>query len=337
MGLAIVYRYVGRYSEAEKLLRHALDIRERHPGKDLPKLADNLDHLAILYMEQLELDRAEPLYQRVFEIREQTLGADHPDVASGLNNLGLVQWMRGEYEEAEALMSKADDILEKALGSRHIMRAWMLDNQAGVHCDQGEHDLAEPLYLEALSISEESSPAAYPFASLLSDIAKLYRERGELSRSESFLLRALEYRESILEPDHADLADNYLDLAWVYLKEGRNDEAARFLDRAEAATRSIAAKMPNDQVRMAAIHLAWGDWHRAAGEPGKAEERWQRALDTIRPLAEGSEVVAIRDLEVKAGLRLGRVEEARPVARRLWQKGWRDVAFVEICTRSGVL
>ena len=79
--LAHTYQSLARYSEAEPLIRRAIEIGEKTLGKDHPDVATRYNNLALLLSAQRKYDEAEPLYRRAIEIGEKALGNDHPNVA----------------------------------------------------------------------------------------------------------------------------------------------------------------------------------------------------------------------------------------------------------------
>jgi tetratricopeptide (TPR) repeat protein len=76
--LALLYRKLGKYSQAEPLYRRALSISERQLGPNHPDTAQILNNLALLYRKQGNYEQAEPLYKRALSISEQQFGPNHP-------------------------------------------------------------------------------------------------------------------------------------------------------------------------------------------------------------------------------------------------------------------
>ena len=75
------------HSQAEPLMRRALEIDEASYGKEHPLVAIRLNNLASLLQDTNRLGKAEPLMRRALEIDEASYGKDHPNVARDLNNL----------------------------------------------------------------------------------------------------------------------------------------------------------------------------------------------------------------------------------------------------------
>ncbi len=90
----------GRYGEAEKFARKAVELGTKKFGQDHPTTAVFINNLAELYRAQGRYAEAEPLYKRSLAIREKDLGPDHLDVATTLNNLAALYDTKGRYAEA---------------------------------------------------------------------------------------------------------------------------------------------------------------------------------------------------------------------------------------------
>lgn len=112
--LGELYRLQGRYNEAEPLLKHSLEMREKKFGADDLKIAESLNNLAALYSNLQRYDEAEPLLKRSLSILENTLGPDHPSVAQSLNNLASIYRILGRFDDAVPLLMRAQEIAIKS-------------------------------------------------------------------------------------------------------------------------------------------------------------------------------------------------------------------------------
>ena len=70
-------------------------------------MADLLDNLASLYLEQGKYAEAEPLLQRSLSIREKALDPNHPDVALSFYGLTGLNARRGKRAEALGFLQRA--------------------------------------------------------------------------------------------------------------------------------------------------------------------------------------------------------------------------------------
>jgi len=69
---------VGRYEEAERLLRQAMETNRTVLGEQNQNFATNLNNLAVLYASTNRYEEAEPLYRQVLQILLKVLGPRHP-------------------------------------------------------------------------------------------------------------------------------------------------------------------------------------------------------------------------------------------------------------------
>jgi len=95
-----------RYADAEKSLRAALKEAERFRPQD-PRLATNLNNLALIYYIRGGYSEAEPLFKRSLAIMEKVVGPELLDVATTLNNMALLYKAQGKYAEAEPFLARA--------------------------------------------------------------------------------------------------------------------------------------------------------------------------------------------------------------------------------------
>lgn len=137
---------LGKYGEAEPLLRKALQIREKTLPPEQTDIAESLNNLAGLYVHQGRYAEAEPLYKRALAIGEKNLGQEHPAVATRLNNLAALYFNQGRYADAEPLYKRNISIMEKILPD-HPDLAVMIDNYA--NCLRNLNRVPEAVELEA--------------------------------------------------------------------------------------------------------------------------------------------------------------------------------------------
>ncbi len=118
----------GRYGEAERFARKALELGQREFGPDHPTTGFLLNNLAVTYQAQGRYAEVEPLYKQALVIRETALGPEHPDVGQSLNNLAELYRAQGRYAEAESFYKRSLVVWEKALGPEHPNVATSLEN-----------------------------------------------------------------------------------------------------------------------------------------------------------------------------------------------------------------
>jgi tetratricopeptide (TPR) repeat protein len=226
---------LGRFAEAEPLLRQALAIAEQGLGPNHPNVAGLLDNLAILLQDTNRLHEAEPLTRRAMAIFEQSYGPHHPHVATNLNNLALLLKATNRRAEAEPLYRRALAIDEHSLGPDHPSVATVLGNLASLLQDTNRLAEAEPLMRRVLVILEQSYGPHHPHvATSLNNLASLLQDTNHLAEAEPLLRRALAIDEQSFGPDHPKVATDLNNLTQLLQATNRLAEAEPLLRRALA-------------------------------------------------------------------------------------------------------
>ena len=101
--------------------------------------------------------------------------------------------------------------------------------------EAGRYEQAIPFYREALGLGEQEFGPEHPTtATLLNNLAELYRAQGRYGAAEPLYKRALAVLEKALGPDHPDVATSLENYAALLRKPSRADEAVKLKARAEA-------------------------------------------------------------------------------------------------------
>jgi esterase/lipase superfamily enzyme/Flp pilus assembly protein TadD len=270
--LALVYKVLGRYAEAEPLYKRALDLHRQMPtDPDLPAAMNNL---AMLYDAQHRFAEAESLLNKAIDKWEKFLGPDDPAVATGCNNLGLLYYHEGNYARALPLLERARTIREKALGPDDPAVASTLNNLALVYEQQGDFAQAQTTYERALGIVLSKLGPDHPtVARIRENLGGLYKSRGRrgdadetkhaLDRAEVELARALAIKEKVFGTDSPNLTSTLAELGDLYRLRGKCGESENAFARARGLGgpmyKEVSVIFATDRMRdAAAATLAFG-------------------------------------------------------------------------------
>ncbi|MBL8204136.1 MAG: CHAT domain-containing protein [Blastocatellia bacterium] len=123
---------------------------------------------------------------------------------------------RGQYAAAIAPGARALELREKHLGNAHSEVAHAANNLGLTFLNLGNFAKAEALFQQAHDIwTSGTSPNNGAAAMALSNLAEMYRQKGDYPQAERTHLRALEIREN-LSPDSVDVANSLGNLAVLY-------------------------------------------------------------------------------------------------------------------------
>lgn len=184
----------GRYGEAEKLFRSAIEQAEQFGSLD-PRLADSLNELAILYAMQQQFTQAEPLFQRSLGVSVAALGPDHPDVAIILRNMGILKASLQKYAEADVLLGRSLLLTNRVLGQEHPIVAVTMRTIAVFQAVQGRYGEAERFLRRSLEISEKTLGSEHPEVAMSLELfAQVLRAEHQETEADRAELRAQEIR-----------------------------------------------------------------------------------------------------------------------------------------------
>jgi CHAT domain-containing protein/Tfp pilus assembly protein PilF len=282
--LASVYRYLGRFDDADGFYNAALAIDEVVLGRDDLTVAVILGNLAELRITTGRFSDAEPLLNRARTIYDKMPDDGEKDDSAVIGNLGVVYQSQAKYEKARDAYQQAISIREKVFGKDHPQVAPWLCHLADLDTTVGKYDEAGLLFRRALAIDTAAFGENHPgVARDLSNLAALDFEMGKNAEAESFYKRAIDVDEVALGKEHPDVASLLSDLGVFYYREGKYDQAATLsrqaLDLKEKWLGPDHPDVANSLVNLALVY-------RVQAQDGQAELMLRRAL-TIEKKAFG--------------------------------------------------
>lgn len=235
----------------------------RKEGKPNLALADALVKLSAIYNEQEMLEKMEPLLKEALEIRQSIAGPNHLSVSTDLKNLGRLLYFMAKYEEAEPYLQRAMSIRQAELGQLHSSVAdvaqwysrllrktnrpeeamkmeslvhesrakfgsdWENYRAAAVKAsDRENYFLAQALWLAALDEAKDFRFDDPRLSMTLESLAEVYWRQLKYDKAEPLCKRLLQIWESVLGPDHSDVAVAANNLAMLCERQGKHVEAA---------------------------------------------------------------------------------------------------------------
>jgi len=216
--LALIYRQLRRYFEAEQKYLEALKIRkklfEQYIQKESPSLALTMIDLADLYVFSFREDDAEPLYLDALKIAKN-LALQHPKmytipVANLQNKIGNLYVNTQEYKNAELMYLDALEVykkLAKKYPKIYLPHVAIIQNNLGnLFLLSNELEKAQGFLNDALESDPKNDDVLYSNACLES-------LRNNKAKALEFLTKAAELNEKVIEWALSDKKfDNIRDL-----------------------------------------------------------------------------------------------------------------------------
>jgi tetratricopeptide (TPR) repeat protein len=194
--LGSFYEEQGRYAEAEKLYRKALEIHRTNHGDVHSKVAAYLDHIANTY-------RARELYSESIQIYQQSIDVEDKlgdtfSLLASVNNQGRAYMEWGKYSEAGNNFNRAVNGLKQRDDPDSIALL------AGVHVNMAQNFLYQENYQEAEYAAKkgieiwdsQGSPDNFIQVIMNITLANAYKGQKRFSDAEILLLDSLAYVES---------------------------------------------------------------------------------------------------------------------------------------------
>ncbi len=276
------------------------------------------------------------------------------------SHVGLGMSLRHQQRNAEALetFAAARRLAERLVAEDPANAAWPR-RLASIHYSIGFLRYIESEWEPAL---EAFGAARAAYEGLIRtdptrvewpvQLAKTYRNLGlvySFSGNHRAALDAcragIEIQQGLVAADPADmslvvgLARLHQGTALAQSELGALDEALEAAVRAHGLREQVAAAAgdaPGPLSEVAWSHGFIGDLQARRGDLAAARERWARALAVIEPITASSDEPMYRDTHAQALLKLGRLEEARPLVESLLASGWRDLVFLRTVEASGL-
>lgn len=258
--IGVTYLRLGRYEEAEKLLRAALKILEGSLGGEHPDIAATLNSLGVLRQERGDFKEAESLQSRALAILRKKYGDQNQDVLSTQSNLALLCQDMGRNEEAAKLMRKTLASDRKILGNQHSNVASDLANLGNLLLKSGNYAESEPLLREAESILLKNN---HPWLCLVrGNIGELLMKKGDAAAAEPVLAEALATGQRVFGDQNQDVAKIRSKYGACLIQLKKHDLAEEQLLAAFPVLRDSLGQQ-NDATqtvirRLAELYEAWG-------------------------------------------------------------------------------
>jgi serine/threonine-protein kinase len=277
--LGSIYQKLGKFDQADSLLRRALEQRKSLFGADSPEVADSLVALGLLRSDQARLPEAEQWIRQGLEMDKRHLPPRHPSIAKSTLALGKVLGQRGSYDQAIPVLEEAVR-LQSAPGGASTDLANSLSALADAQCSAGHYDLCDPLHHRVLEMHRQLYGPRHPLvADDLASLGAAQVDLGYYSEAEQFDRQALDITESYYGKDHPKTATRLTGLGEALMYEKKYDEADAVLQQALGIQEHVYGPV---HPAVAAALNELGNEASMRDHLDEAEARFRRAADIYR-------------------------------------------------------
>ncbi len=262
------YFGLGAWDRARRLVETSLAIRHRSSARPT-EMAQTLDFLGVVLLEQGDLEGAERAYRDALALRRQVFGARHRDVARTLNGLARALLAAGRFPAADSTAREAVAIDEALGGANALDLAESVDGVA--HAADGRSDFtdAETLYRRVLALRRQALPEDHPdVARSVLNLAAALGEVGPMVVADSLFAYGLVIERRMLGSDHPEVASDEARYARLLHRRGSDAQAADLYAHAQAVARRA---LPPVHPVTATILLGLGELLLEQGKAVRAE------------------------------------------------------------------
>lgn len=276
--LSGIYRQMGRYKEAERLLKQILEACNANPA-----IKDALRHKAEFNLGSVyrNLGRYQESEQTLNALLEKpTFKKDTVQYRNALSAQAINYSILGRYAASDSLYQIVLAQYAAASGRESAVYARELTNLINLYDDRGEVNRAIDTAMAALAIQKKIYGENHPmYARTLSNTANIFAGLGDYSKAEMIQKQALEIRASRLGKDHPDYAMSLQNLGATYASLGRAGAAeAMYFQALELQRR----KLGENHASVARTQGNLGTLYARLGIYDKAERNMLASLDGMR-------------------------------------------------------
>jgi tetratricopeptide (TPR) repeat protein len=288
MNLGDLYRRQHRLPEAEERLQQAAGLA-RQFEQERPELApETLSRLGVVYLEMSRLEPAASSFRAALTRFAALVTPAPAEEAYAWNGMGMMQLGSGQQAEAEGSLRRALSLATPVLGESHPETATYQTNLALALIVVGQFDRANTLLKRAKHVIETRSGASDSRLGLiLAELSACASGEKKLGLAEEYAQQALAILNRQPEPNRTAIALARVNLADVYLKAHRLDDAEAILPGAIATERELAPDtrlLADGLRRLADLRNQQHAWQKAGELYREAIDIYERRLGANSPV-----------------------------------------------------
>jgi serine/threonine-protein kinase len=227
--LGRMYRLLGRYQNADGLLRSALEKMKTTLSPDDPKVIDGLLQLGALRGDESQSKEAEQLVGKALSLASRNRAPDDPVVIEAKSALGRVLVQSGSYDKAIAILQpivKIQPSTDEAMDN-------LLESLTALGIAEhftGHYDLAESLNRRALALDRKRYGNSYPrVAEDLANIGTTEASFGRFPQAEAKYREAEGILKAWYGPNNGETIQLSTMLGLILIQENKLAEAEPLL------------------------------------------------------------------------------------------------------------
>jgi serine/threonine protein kinase/tetratricopeptide (TPR) repeat protein len=250
------YVGLGRFDDAEPLLRAALATRLSLLGHEHADVTESLSDLAELDQKRGHHDLAATGYREVLALRRKALGNGDAKVADTLLSLASALYIKGDLDQALGAAQESRDIRERLFGTHSIETAMVLSQMDGILDGKGDFAGAEKVGRQAYeTLSRIAGKEDLRTAWAASNLAVTYQREGQPEKAEPLLRVAVDVMTRQAGENHPDTLTTKENLGATLVRLKKYDETISLTQDVLARRKAVLGEN-NKMVVRTLVNLA---------------------------------------------------------------------------------
>lgn len=219
-------------------------------------------------------------------------------------------YKQGKFLEALPIAHQLVEMSKKENGPEAPDTLSMMRYVAQMDTVLGNVEEAESYLLQIEAILSKKPAPTQQYARTLGDLSKLYYDQKlDFAKTETYLKRSIAILEKVAPADSGDLGTALNNLATLYEREGRSQEALaldkRVVEIREKTLPTVNASLANSLVARGHVYSDLGDYQ-------KAEDDLKRALAMLQTVKgpDHRDVAQVYGVLAETELAMGRLDES---------------------------
>jgi tetratricopeptide (TPR) repeat protein len=286
MNIGCFYREINRLADAEQILLKALRMEQDLPPASALRVAMIRSRLGDVYSETPDPEKGRVLLTGALQEFEKETPANKREIAYAYNTLGMIDAHRGAYQTAESGLRKALAASENPPGDTAETAAYQTNLALVLYLERRLGN-AEVLLKRAVFMLEQT-PGRHQreLATSLTALAAVQSAANEFPAAERASLKVLSLLDELQGDNNTDKVLARINLAGIYLREKKVNEAAKTLPGDVAAEQVYVTdkRVLGDGLRrLAELRGLQKRWDEAAGLYAEAVGMFEAALGASHP------------------------------------------------------
>ena len=231
--LAFIYSAQGHHEKASRQGLQALNARLKLFGPAHPDTLESMTYMTITFGRAQQWEKAEETCMQLIELTRQTFGAEHAFTLNAMKQLMKIYFDQERWAQAEKIALQTVDARRKLLGAENIATIDDTSDLANIYTKQGRWKEAEDLHKHVIEIRKQLLGIEHHNTlACMGDLVVLYilYRPERLADAEQLALQIMTTSIKTLGSSNPDTLTSMENLAEVYQKQGRQDEASSLLE-----------------------------------------------------------------------------------------------------------